>query len=400
MGESGRLRVLMATTSYPRWPGDLAGGFIADLAVHLVSEEGVEVAVLAPGAPGVPSAERVDGVRVRRLNYSWPRRWQHLAYGDGIPWNLRHRPLAWLNLPPFFARFAQALCTEGPRADLIHAHWGVTGAIALATQRVHRRPVVLTVHGSDLRSTLKPVYGATCYAIRGAAAVITESREFYEQCRALRNDPSTCYRLADGVRAPRREALRQAREARRSPGRLRLVTVGRLVPERRHDLLVRALAAVRTSMPAATLTIVGDGPARLPLEGLATQLGLADHVRFAGRVPRDEVPKHLLESDLYVSPTTIENFGFSVVEAAVHAVPVVTTRVGFPAELVLDGETGYVVPPADLEALTAAIRRVLADDGREAMGWRMRQRAEDLALTCSLCAERVMGVYRAVLERS
>jgi glycosyltransferase involved in cell wall biosynthesis len=149
------------------------------------------------------------------------------------------------------------------------------------------------------------------------------------------------------------------------PHEPRLVTVGRLHPDKGLDVLVEAMARVRREVPAATLRIVGgaqEGYEGLPadLEARAAARGLADAVELAGAVA-DPTP-HVAAARCYVQASRTETFGLAVLEAMAIGTPVVATAVGGVADLVRDGHGGLLVAPEDPAALAAAVVRVLRDD--------------------------------------
>ena len=391
----------MLTSSFPRWPGDFPGSHVLHLAEHLADEQDAEVTVLAPGDPEAPPRERIGPVEVIRLQYFRPRRWQRLAYGDGVLWNLRRSPLAWLNMPGFAFALAAGLIRHARKADVIHAHWGPIGALALVLRPAIGRPVAVTIHGSDLTTPLAPVRRLTRFAIRQADATIAVSREFQQFCQELRGESAPCFWIPHGVDDVAANQLRRHEPGTGTDRPVRVISVGRLIPSRRHDLLLRAFARARQKLAGLTLTIVGDGPQREPLARLAGQLGVGEATRLPGRVDRTEVPRWLGEADVYVSPTTVETFGFATAEAALHGLPVITTRVGFPAELVVDGVTGYVVAPGDEGAIFEALIKLCEDPaGRRRMGREMGQRAAALGLTWRKCAERTAEAYRICIANA
>jgi len=396
------MHVCVLTTSYPRWEGDPSGSFVADLVGALLDRGDVSACVLAPGDAGAPALERRGRLTVRRLSYAWPGRLQRLAYGDGIPWNLRRSRVARLNVPFFLAAFARALPAEARRADVVHAHWGILGALAVLLRPVHRRPVAVTVHGSDLRTTSRAIRAVTAFAVRHADAVLTPSGEFHEACCRIRGTRAGCHFVPHGVPCPPvGDVLARRHAGRDAASGCRVVTVGRLIPERRHDLLVRAFARAAAGRPADTLRVVGDGVQMPALRALVEQLGLARRVELVGRVPPAEVLEHLRDADLYVSPTTVDNFGTAVVEAAAQALPVITTRVGFPAELVVAGRTGRVVPPDDEDALAEALSAMLSlpPEALAETGRRMRARVDELGLTWPAAGEKVAGILADTTRR-
>ncbi len=133
-----------------------------------------------------------------------------------------------------------------------------------------------------------------------------------------------------------------------------------------HEYLVRAFASVVSAEPGARLLLVGEGPLRETLERLTRELCLTEEVRFLGR--RSDVSELLPALDLFVLPSTTEGLGVALIEAMAVGLPCVATRVGGIPEVVVDGETGLLVPARDPEALAHAILRLLSDP---ALGRRM-----------------------------
>jgi glycosyltransferase involved in cell wall biosynthesis len=153
----------------------------------------------------------------------------------------------------------------------------------------------------------------------------------------------------------------------------RLIAVGRLKAPKDFLTLIRALATLPGQ--AFEALIVGDGPERSQIEAEIRRLDLQARVRLAGE--RSDVPELLAESDVFVLSSRSEGLPVSVLEAMAAELPVVATDVGGLAELVVDGETGILVPPGDEAALTEALGRVVADrELRRRLGTAGRARAE------------------------
>jgi glycosyltransferase involved in cell wall biosynthesis len=129
--------------------------------------------------------------------------------------------------------------------------------------------------------------------------------------------------------------------------------VGRLSPEKDQATLLRAVARVIRAEPSFRLEIAGDGPCRDDLHRLTGELSLAGTARFLGQV-RD-VPGLLARAGLFVLSSLSEGISLTLLEAMASGLPVVATRVGGNPEVVLDGQTGWLVPPADPDALAAAL---------------------------------------------
>ena len=154
------------------------------------------------------------------------------------------------------------------------------------------------------------------------------------------------------------------------------VLVARLSPEKDVATLLRAAARVVQQRPTFRLRIAGDGPCLPMLRELTDQLQLAGHVDFLGDV-RD-VAGLLATAKLFVLPSLTEGISLTLLEAMSCGLPVVATRVGGNPEVVVDGQTGLLVPPGDPPALAAAILQLLGDETRcRNMGLAGRQRVED-----------------------
>jgi glycosyltransferase involved in cell wall biosynthesis len=172
------------------------------------------------------------------------------------------------------------------------------------------------------------------------------------------------------------------------PGTARvLLAVCRLEPQKGLDVAVRALPDIRTRHPDAVLVVLGEGPQREQLERLARELDVP--VFLPGRVP--DVTEWLGRADLLVHPARWEGFGLALLEAMLASLPVVATRISSIPEIVVDGETGLLVPAEDAAALAAAVSRVLHDPGELGAHGLRRARAE---FSVARMADRTLDVYR------
>ena len=160
-----------------------------------------------------------------------------------------------------------------------------------------------------------------------------------------------------------------------------LLAVCRLEPQKGVDVAIRALRDV----PRAHLVVLGEGPQRKELEALGDE-----RVHLLGRVP--DVAAWLRRADVLVHPVRWEGFGLALLEAMLASLPVVATRVSSIPEIVVDGETGVLVPPDDPAALAAAVNRVLADPG--SFGERGRARARE-EFSVGRMADRTLRVYES-----
>ncbi len=152
-------------------------------------------------------------------------------------------------------------------------------------------------------------------------------------------------------------------------GPVRIVSCGRLHPGKGHAVLVDAVAALGERGIDASLTILGEGPARAALEAQAARLRVSDRVRLPGAVSEQAVREALEASHVFALASRDEAIGVATMEAMAMGLPVVVTDVGGVSELVRDGVDGVMAPPEDPAAVAAAIEGLLKDPARaSAMG--------------------------------
>lgn len=162
-----------------------------------------------------------------------------------------------------------------------------------------------------------------------------------------------------------------------APGTLLFGSVGRLVPVKNYACLIRAAQRIFAAVPNAALLFVGDGPLQAELTALAQQLGIANQVHFLNW--RKDVAQILRELDVFVLSSFSEGMSNSILEAMAARKPVVATAVGGNTELVLENETGLLVPSDHDERMAAAVLALLRNDAqRLSMGAAARQRIETL----------------------
>jgi glycosyltransferase involved in cell wall biosynthesis len=149
-----------------------------------------------------------------------------------------------------------------------------------------------------------------------------------------------------------------------APPETDLVFVGRLVPLKRVDIFLRAVAHARAARPDLTATIVGDGPLREELERLSRDLGLAGHVLFVGR--QTAVEDWLRRARVFVLTSDSEGLSLSLVEALRCGLPAVVARVGDLEDVVADGVNGYLVAERSPEAFARRILDLVGDPARRA----------------------------------
>jgi glycosyltransferase involved in cell wall biosynthesis len=289
--------------------------------------------------------------------------------------------------PVAFTRLGRIVRRERPA--ILHTHLVHADFHGLVTGRIARVPVLVsTKHGFNAFRDGR-AFAAADRAVAGLADVhiaisaglaryLAESEGFDESSFEIVH-----YGIARG---PDPAPL---------PDAPRLAIVGRLIPIKGHEVLLRALAAVRKGLPEVTLDVAGDGPLGGELRATAARLGLGDAVTFLGHVsPAASVLDH---AHVVVVPSFGEGFGMVALEAMERGRPVIASRVGGLPEIVDDGRTGLLVPAADADALAGAIRELVSDPERaEAFGRAARARAAE-QFSQERCTDRIEELYRSAL---
>src|SRR5437763_798102 len=335
------MKIAVLTTSYPRFAGDAAGRFVAD-AVDRLRQRGVAVEVVSPAD------------------------FDHhgIAYGDGIIGNLRGRPGLAVYLPAMQRNFRRAAREAARDADLVHAHWLPSGAVALSV----RKPFVLQVWGTDMEIARRlPLLARPI--LRGARLVIAPSTALAREAERL--GAREVRVIPSGVDVP------ASVPAPDEPPHV--LFAGRLSREKGILDLVQAAEGL-------PLVVAGDGPLLGQVPGAL------------GMVPHDELLRMYARAAIVACPSHREGFGVVCAEAMAHGRPVVAGAVGGLLDLVVDGETGLLVEPGDAAALRAAIVRLLEDPAeRGRMGLAARERI-GRHFTWASVTDATLAAYAAILE--
>lgn len=250
------------------------------------------------------------------------------------------------------------------RPDVVHAHTYKAGVLASVAGRIAGIPaVVFTPHGHIFSrgANIPGVPGGLkldllrwiTRAAQGCADRITAlSDQDLDQQIALRLSPAAKYVVVRNGIDLDRFARPRGRLFEGSPV---IGAVGRFSAEKGHRYLIQSMTSVRRALPNARLVLVGYGDLEAELRGRAASLGLDGAVTFAGERDSAEV---LSSFDLFVQPSLYESQGLALLEAMAAGIPSIATQVGGVGDVVRDGETGLLVPPADGDALAAAILRL------------------------------------------
>jgi len=285
---------------------------------------------------------------------------------------------------------------------LLHVGHLYLGPVGLALRFRHGLPYVLYLHGGEMAPYMRSrtVRRAAQRVLDGASLVVANSRftvAHYESLGIRLRTVEVLPPAADTRRFRPDVDATAVRERYGLTGCRVVLTVGRLVERKGHDLVIRAVAALGDEVGPLRYVVAGTGPEERQLRHLASALGVRDRVVFTGYVPDDELPALYAACDVFAMPSRavatrdgVEGFGTVFLEAGACGKPVVGGRSGGVTEAVEDGTTGILVDPHDTRALVQALRRLLLDaELRRRMGQAGRARAERMEAAWAQSVRRI-----------
>lgn len=384
-----QVKVLFLTHSFPRFAGDAPGSFLLRLAVALAAD-GVRVHVVAPAAEGVPQQEELEGISVERFRYA-PRRFETLAYTGSMAQDVATSWTARLALLGYFGAGLARTLSARRRFDpeIVHSHWWFpSGVIARPVSRMSGKPLVTTLHGTDVRlaksiAASRPLFRGV---LKASARVTTVSSWLASEVIALA--PFAKPEVAPMPVATERFVPGASREP------SRFLFAGRLNRQKGLDHLLRSLASMQR---LAMLDVVGEGNDAHSLRHLASQLGVSDRVAWHGQLSQSQLVKLYQSATAVVVPSTDEGLGLVAAEALLCEAPVVAFRSGGLTDVIQHGTTGVLVTPGDTAALAHALDSVLASPAHAAELGRAGRKFAAAAFSPESAARRYADIYKEVL---
>ena len=305
--------------------------------------------------------------------------------------------------PPYSLALASKLmevaCEE--HLDLFHVHYAIPHAVsaylAQEMQQEYRIPVVTTLHGTDITlvGNAPSFLPITKFILQKSDAVTAVSDYLKRETLKVFEVDRDIEVIPNFVRSAIFDCPKADPDLKRlDPGdEATLVHISNFRPVKRIQDVIRIFSLVRKGRPAILL-MVGDGPDRAPAERLAKELGVQTDVYFLGSQP--EVIEILAEADVLLQPSEMESFGLTALEASAACTPAVASKVGGLPEVIIEGETGFLLPLGDVEGMAGKVLEILSDRNRyRQLAVAGRERALKL-----FNVQRILNMYLEVYDRA
>lgn len=344
------------------------------------------------------------------------------AFDRGEPYRIAREPFSFADAKRLASRIAWSRhivqrCREG--IDVIHlGNVRPCGyAVAVATRRV-KTPYLVYVNGGDLlrerqksagsigkRWWARDIFGRSAGVVANSAWTSALATDVMREVGVRRTPPVAAIDLGTDPQQFRPE--RDTRSLRRKLGvgdDPLVLTVARLVPHKGQDVAMQAIAALGAAHGRVHYVVVGEGHDGARLHALAASLGLADRVHLTGALSDAEIAEAYATADVYVglsrvdSAINAEGFGISFVEAGASGTPSIAGDSGGVRSAVRDGETGFVVPPSDVAAVSGVLRRLLDDPALRARMGNAGRRAVESHYNWDRVARETLEFTRRCLE--
>lgn len=357
--------IVVLTSTFPRWKGDKQPMFVHDLCLRL--SEKFTVTVIAPHAPRTETRSEWDGIKILRFRY-FLTNYQTLAYGSGILSNLKSNRFN-IVLIPFFLAFqflALVKVLRDTPCAAIHAHWlfpqGILAVFA-AKFIAPSVPVICTSHGGDLFG----LKGRIAASLR--SCVLKHSKVITVVSDAMKVFLLHNHTLDDSIKVqviPMGVDLKNSFIPTAQPKcPYQLLFVGRMVEKKGIEYLIQAMSQVAHVFPQAKLTVVGDGPYLNIAKNLASSLELNANIEFLGAMENLQLPALYQNATFFVAPFIEakngdqEGLGLVMVEAMGCGCAVIASDMPAVRDVVINNETGILVPQRDSQALASEIIRLM-----------------------------------------
>ncbi|MFK5971642.1 MAG: glycosyltransferase [Candidatus Marithrix sp.] len=355
-------KILVITSTFPRWKNDNEPSFVYELSRRLALNN--IVYVLAPHTEKAALTETIDNIKVIRFRYFFEK-YQNIAYKSGILANLKQNKWRYFILPLFItAEFLTLVkLLKQQKFDVIHAHWLIPQGLVAVFARffVKKPPVILcTSHGGDLFALQGRLFKKLKkFVLSNSAAITVVSQAMLKtaidlgankiQVIPMGVDLNTLFIPSD-IKTYNKKSL---------------LFVGRLVEKKGLNFLLEAMPFIIKEHQQVRLTIVGNGIYENQLKQQILDLNINKYVKFLGAINNENLPTIYQKNKIVIFPSIVaadgdrEGFGLVLVEALGCECTIIATDLPAMQDILIDNMTGLIVPQKNALAIANKINYLL-----------------------------------------
>jgi len=349
------MRILFLTNAYPDFNDSYRGIFIQKMA-SLLQKDGYRIFVVTPKIyKGSHYFEEQNEIKVCRFPF--------FARNKLL---IEYKKIPFIRMILYYVTgfFLTIYAVFKNKCDVIHAHWAIpTGLIGVWVGTLLKKPLIVTIHGSDLRMALdrpgflRKIFVYVCKKATHLSCVSKVQKKDMEQLGIVSEKISIIPMGVDEVFL--KEGKERKIESNRGP--FIVLSNRNLLPIYNISLLIRAVPLILKEEPGTKFLIAGDGSEKENLEREVENLNLCGSVQFLGRVPHREMPNLLAQSDIYVSASPYDGTSVSLLEALASGTFPVVTDIPANREWIVDGDNGFLVPKENESLLAKKIVEAIRD---------------------------------------
>jgi len=343
------MNILFLTNAYPDFESSYRGIFIKKMAT-LLKSEGYQISVVTPKIyKGSHYFEEQDGIRIYRFPF--------LARDKLL---IERKKIPYLKMLLYYITgfFLTTYAMFKNKCNVIHAHWAIpTGLIGVLAGALLKKPVIVTIHGSDLRMAIEKIgflRKIFIYVCRKAAHLncVSEIQKKEIEQLGIRNKKISIIPM--GVDKAFIEIGKNRKiEINKQPSTI--LSNRNLLPIYNVSLLIRAIPIVLEEEPDTKFLIAGEGSEKETLEREVKSLKINSSVKFLGRVPHEEIPDLLGQADIYVSTSLYDGTSVSLLEALASGTFPVVTDIPSNRDWIIHGKNGFLFPINEAGILASRI---------------------------------------------
>ena len=374
----------------PRYEDDNRSPFILELALALL-DKNHDISIITMHSPGFPIADNIGGIPIYRIRYAKDSGERLDQTRAGIPAAWKSSRMSGFYLLRLLGKFTSFLIKNGKNYDLLHANWTIAGLASIISKPFHKRPVLITLHGSEIYGSKQVLglRGLTRWVLNRSDQVVCVSNALKDEVIALGVTESKVVVIPNGVYPIKFLPLTNVDNR-------TILYVGSLTEQKGVKYLLEAYADVNKKFKDLRLRIVGEGPELENLLALSKQLSIRESVSFEGVIAHSKVAEVMQSASIFVLPSLNEGFGLVLLESLANGLPAIAFNSGGVKDI-LGEETGILVQHGNVDQLANAINLLLSDKN---LYNNLRERGFQKAkgYSWNIIANKVSDIYESIIE--